>query len=317
MINLSKLELFWSFTDSELQEFSQIIREMEMPAGEILFEEGDPGDALFIISDGSVRVFKAIGDAEGRISEKSLALLEAGSYIGEMTLMEGSPRTASARIETDAIILKISRDDFTALLKRVPQIAVRLFLSFMKVVSDRLRNTNQELVVLYEVGKLISNAPPLADLLSGILKILTGGMKVDNGVVFILNEFSARVEVQEATGPIAGKVFGLKFNPDEGVVGQAISQNKVLNVRDFQTEYSAVKKFGFESDNMLVVPLVMKDKTFGAILLSGPAGSEPFSNANVNLLSAVASQAGAAIEAALLNKDKTAREHFERKSIQF
>lgn len=317
MINLSKLELFWSFTDGELQEFSQIIRELELSAGDMLFEEGDPGDALFIISDGSVRIFKAIGTAEGEKSEKSLALLEAGSYIGEMTLMEGTPRTASARVETDAIILKISRDDFTALLKRVPQIAVRLFLSFMKVVSDRLRNTNQELVVLFEVGKLISNSPPLADLLSGILKILAGGMKVENGIVFILNEYSGRVEVQEALGPIAGKVFGLKFNPNEGVVGLAMSQNKVLNVKDMEADCPGVKKFGFERNLMLVVPLVMKGKTFGAVLLAGPVNSEPFSNASINLVTAVASQAGAAIEAALLNKDKTAREHFERKSIQF
>lgn len=315
MINLSKLELFWSFTDDEMEEFRPIIQQLELPAGEMLFNEGDPGDALFIISEGSVRIFKATSGKDG--SEKSLALLEAGTYIGEMSLMDGAPRTASARVESDAIILKISRDDFVFLLKRVPQVAVRLFLSFMRVVSDRLRNTNQELVVLYEVGKLISQLPPLVDLLSGILRILLGEMKVESGVIFTVNEFNGRVEVQEAAGPIAGKVFGLKLYPSEGVVGKAISENKVLNIRNFENDCEGVKKFGFERNNMLVVPLVMKNKTFGAILLAEPSDMMPFSNASINLLTAVASQAGAAIEAALLNKDKTAREHFQRKSIQF
>lgn len=315
MINLSRLELFWSFTDDELEEFKPIIQQLELTAGEMLFNEGDPGDALFIISEGSIRVFKATSGEDG--SEKSLALLDAGTYIGEMTLMDGAPRTASARVESDAIILKISRDDFVSLLKRVPQVAVRLFLSFMRVVSDRLRNTNQELVVLYEVGKLISQLPSLGDLLSGILRILLGEMKVESGVIFVVNEFNGRVEVKEAAGPVAGKVFGLKFSPHDGVVGKAISQNKVLNIRKLEDDCPGVKTFGFERNNMLVVPLIMRNKTFGAILLSEPSDMMPFSNASINLLTAVASQAGAAIEAALLNKDKTAREHFERKNIQF
>lgn len=314
-MELGQIDLFKSFSAEDLESFRPIIQELEMFAGDTLFLEGEPGDALFIISEGSVRVFKTLNNDTGE--EKSLALLDAGKYIGEMSLMDGTPRAASARIETHAHILKISREDFMDLLRSNPDAAGMLFLSFMRVVSDRLRHTNQELVVLYEVGKIISRTPPLSEMLSSIIKVLLGELKVKSGVVFAVNEFTGRVEVQEAAGEIAGKVFGLKFGLNEGVVGLAISENETINIRDLATDAARVKKFGFEKNHMLISPLTRKEKPFGVILLAERADGQPFDNADVNLVSSVSSQASAAIEAALLSKDKASREQFERKSIMF
>jgi len=316
-MDLSRVELFSKFTPEEQAKFLEVIEEVDLKAGEILFEEGEAGDALLIVYDGAVRVFRALDPQTGE--EKSLALLDAGSYLGEMSLMDGTPRSASARAETDSTILRISRKNFIKLLHDFPQAAIRLFVSFMSVVSERLRRTDDELVVLYEVGKIIGNSPPLDELLGGILRCTVNAVRVKTAVVFVLNEFNHELEVKEAMGEEAETISQTKMKGGEGIVGLALSNNRVICTEDFENEpdYAEVKRFGFEKPHMLVAPLIRSDCPFGAIYLAEKRSGEPFDNADINLVTAVANQAAAAIEAALFHKDSEEREKYCRKYLQF
>ena len=316
MIDLSAIELFKDFTVEEQQSFKDVVKEVPLRKGEPLFNEGDPGDALYIISSGAIRIFKNI-KATGE--DKSLALLSAGTYLGEMTLMDGTPRSASARAESDSLVLKISRDDFTKLLGTYPQSAVRLFVSFMRVLSDRLRRTNEELVALYEVGKVVSGAPPLNELLGGILKTLTNGAKVKLGIIFAINEFAQTLEVREALGEKSIEYRDIKFKSGEGIVGLAIKKKDILHIWDFDIsdEYRNLKRFGFERANMIIAPLIRQNQPFGAILLADRDDEKPFDNADINLVQAVAAQAAAAVETALFHRDCIAKEEYDRKYFQF
>ncbi len=317
-MDLSDIALFKDFSPEELENFLPIIQTLTLTAGDILFNDGEPGDSLYIIKSGSIRIFKVIDSEAG--TEKSLALLEAGTFLGEMSLIEGSTRSASARAEIDSTILKITRSDFLKLLRSYPKAAIRLFISFVNVVSARLRRTNEELIVLYEVGKIISTAPPLEDLLAGILKPTINACKVRIAMAFALNEFSNKLEnVCTVSDDDTSHLNGLKIKSDSGIIAQSLTRNEILSIHDFTTnpEYAAVERFGFESDRMLVVPLTRRDLPFGAIILIDRTDGEPFDNANINLIGAVASQAAAAIESAFYHKDRDAREQFDRKYLAF
>ena len=113
-MDLKSIDLFRDFEREEIEKFIPIISRIEMRSGEVLFNEGDPGDALYIIYEGAIRISKTIDRDAG--TEKSLALLSAGTYLGEMTLLEGASRSASARAEVDSVVLKLSREDFIRLL---------------------------------------------------------------------------------------------------------------------------------------------------------------------------------------------------------
>ncbi|HSB35407.1 MAG TPA: cyclic nucleotide-binding domain-containing protein, partial [Thermoanaerobaculia bacterium] len=74
-----------------------------VPAGTVVFSEGDVGTEMYVVQSGTVEVFKRAGRGE----EKLLATLEKGDFFGEMSILEDVPRTATARAKTDCELVKI------------------------------------------------------------------------------------------------------------------------------------------------------------------------------------------------------------------
>jgi CRP-like cAMP-binding protein len=117
-------------TNSRLDEFMQ-----RFPAGAVIFKEGDLGSEMFIIQSGQVRVSRANGD-----QERELAVLEKGDFFGEMAMLEEVPeRSATVTAVTDVEVLQLRSADFDNLLRRKPEIAVRM----MMKLSERLREANR------------------------------------------------------------------------------------------------------------------------------------------------------------------------------
>lgn len=104
---------------------------VRLVAGEFLFREGDPGDAMYIIQDGQVEI---LSEARGR--ERRLALLEEGDFFGEMALLEGQPRVASARAVTQCELMRIDAATFDQMARHNPEIPVRM----LRKLSSRLRH---------------------------------------------------------------------------------------------------------------------------------------------------------------------------------
>lgn len=108
----------------------------DFPAGAVVFEEGDPGSRMYVIQSGEVRILKVVG---GR--EIELARLSAGEAFGEMALLEGQPRSATAVVSTPARILEIEQDAFADLVRRNGEVALRL----LRRLSARLREANRQI----------------------------------------------------------------------------------------------------------------------------------------------------------------------------
>lgn len=98
--------------------------------GDLLFEEGQEGADMFIIERGDVELVRRV-DGE----ERPLAVLGEGEFFGEMSMLEGLPRVASARARSDCRLLKIDRDAFEALIASRPDVAVQM----LRRLSERLR----------------------------------------------------------------------------------------------------------------------------------------------------------------------------------
>ena len=316
-MELSEIDLFSNFSSDELNKFAEAVETLDLQPGDILFNEGDPGDALYIIQDGAVRIFKNIDIATGE--EKSLALLEPGTYLGEMTLIDGTPRSAGARAESPATILRITRERFLQLLTSYPQAAIRLFMSFMRVMSQRLRQTNEELVVMYEVGRSIGAAPPLPQLIRSLLENTMRGTTACFSVFFKANDITGKLEAMDAIGPGFEEILDLQMELHQGAVGLAIKQNELLKVDDLETDerLADVARFGYERNCMLIAPLSRNEVSFGAILVGEPSEAPVFDAAHVNLMHGVASQAAAAVEAALLHAESDAKEKMDRHFFRF
>ncbi len=109
--------------------------------GEEIFREGDLGTDMFIIQEGKVEILKSVGD-----EDKALALLEKGDFFGEMSILEDLPRAATAVARVPVKLLQINGTTFDQMLRKNPEIAVRM----MRKLSRRLRET--DLLLRAELG---------------------------------------------------------------------------------------------------------------------------------------------------------------------
>jgi len=102
-------------------------------AGERVYQEGDPGAEMFIVQSGSVRILRNLG---GR--EQELAVMEKGDFFGEMSVLEGSPRTASAEAAEDSELIEINSTVFDRMIRGNIEIAVRM----LRKLSSRLQEAS-------------------------------------------------------------------------------------------------------------------------------------------------------------------------------
>ena len=132
---LAQVPLFQDLSRRELQHLSVNCREREYPIGAALLRQGETGVGLFVIVSGQVRVTR---HQEGG-DERDLAMLGPGDVLGEMSLLDDLPRSASAVASEPTRCLVLPVWDFRATLRESPDIAIKL----LGVLSRRLRRSEQ------------------------------------------------------------------------------------------------------------------------------------------------------------------------------
>jgi CRP/FNR family cyclic AMP-dependent transcriptional regulator len=142
---LATVPLFKGLSPPELSRFAEVTREKSFPRGSVILFEDDPGDALFIVRLGRVKVV-LVGD-DGR--EVILGVLGVGDHFGELSLIDDQPRSAHVIAVEDAELLVLRREDFRRRVEETPAVAW----SLMKELSHRLRSADNKIggLVLLDV----------------------------------------------------------------------------------------------------------------------------------------------------------------------
>lgn len=143
---LRSVPLFSQLPDEDLLAFAALTRERTYPKGSVIVFEDDPGDTLYLVAGGQVKVV-LIGE-DGR--EVILSVLGEGSFFGEMALLDDQPRSAHVIAMDDSILLLLRRDDFQARLRQSPAVAI----SLLAELSGRLRLADEKIgaLVLLDVN---------------------------------------------------------------------------------------------------------------------------------------------------------------------
>lgn len=129
--DLSRVSLFQGLPHALIQELLDIVKPVQFHEGEILFDQGEQGEELFILRGGRVKLFQ---------DHKLFRVMQPGSVLGEMALMTGAPRVAKAVADTGVHALMVKTEDFERLRKQYPELdeAVR------HMVSDRMDELVEE-----------------------------------------------------------------------------------------------------------------------------------------------------------------------------
>ena len=128
--HLQRVPLFTGFNEDELRRVAELARIVETPAGTVVTQIGEPGDSFFIIIDGAVAVRTPVGTG----SE-----LHPGDFFGEMSLLDGEPRSATIVATTDLRLLVVDRFHFWRLLDETPDLVRRI----LTILSRRVRRLEQ------------------------------------------------------------------------------------------------------------------------------------------------------------------------------
>ncbi len=133
---LKRISIFSSLSSYELRKIAEVVSEEEFDSGEIIFNEGDFGDCMYLVVDGKISIFTGKAPAI-----KVLASFDKGNFFGEMGLYDDKPRAASAMADTRSTLLLLRKGEFCDLISEFPMVA----LGIMKELNNRIRATNKKL----------------------------------------------------------------------------------------------------------------------------------------------------------------------------
>jgi CRP-like cAMP-binding protein len=134
--SLRKIPLFAGVGEDDLDEVASHLIERRFPKGATIVEEGTPGDYMYVIREGRVKVTKLSDD--GR--EKILQMLGEGAFFGEMALLDQAPRSATVKTLSPVRLLALSRVDFLSVLRRSPDLSMAV----IQELTRRLRETDEQ-----------------------------------------------------------------------------------------------------------------------------------------------------------------------------
>jgi CRP/FNR family transcriptional regulator, cyclic AMP receptor protein len=139
-VGLANTPLFAALDDDAAAALRSCMNEVKVARGRTLFNEGDPGDRLYVVTEGKIKLGRTAAD--GR--ENLLAILGPGEMFGELSLFDPGPRTATATAVTDTSVLGLGHDELEPWLTGRPEVAAQL----LGALAQRLRRTNEAMADL-------------------------------------------------------------------------------------------------------------------------------------------------------------------------
>ena len=146
---LTRVAFFDGLTREGLALVARATGEESHATGTHLFQYGDPGDKLFVILEGKVRISREVSG----MGEEALAILSEGEVFGEMALLDEAPRSADARVHERCRLLVITKESFDDLLYLHKDLAYEVLWNCVRILSMRLRETNEKVTFLTASGK--------------------------------------------------------------------------------------------------------------------------------------------------------------------
>jgi CRP/FNR family cyclic AMP-dependent transcriptional regulator len=133
--------LFQALPADRLGRIADIAKHRDLPAGAVIFREGESGDEMYVVVAGKVRISKQVPGA----GEEALGILEPGSHFGEMAMVDDAPRSADAIAHSACALAVVKREDLDHLMFAEKDLAYDLLWTFVRTLSARLRETNDKI----------------------------------------------------------------------------------------------------------------------------------------------------------------------------
>jgi CRP/FNR family cyclic AMP-dependent transcriptional regulator len=139
---ITGMQLFSDLAWPEVQALASFVECYDVPNGTVIFSEGDPGSYLCLLIKGQIEILKE--DADG--AQRQLVVVSRGKTIGEMSIVDGEPRSATCKTQSDSVVLLLTKENYLRLIKERPALAVIIIAKIAKLMSQRLRALSGQFV---------------------------------------------------------------------------------------------------------------------------------------------------------------------------
>ena len=313
---LKHIAVLQAMDDGALVRLAAALEEKDYVDGQTVFSEGDPGDSMYFIVKGCIRIEKR-AQATSTV-RKTLTVLEAGDYFGEMSLLDQKPRSASAVAAGGATILKLSKASFDQMQGRSSAAGMSVLFAMIRTSSERIRRLSAQLVVYDEVGKAIGESRDLQTLLDVILQQLSSASSADWGLLVLRSQFSDGLELRSQSNMKLTTVQLEAITKGQGFLGAVLQnpQDQLVASFDEQEAFKSCARLGFETASLLLSPITIEGQLLGLIVLGGNKRGQFDLNA-LHLARGVARQAAQAILNARHREEEKARSRHSRQFVRF
>jgi CRP/FNR family transcriptional regulator, cyclic AMP receptor protein len=313
---LKQIAVLQGMDNDALTRFAAALEEKQFGGGETIFAEGDAGDSMYFIVQGCVRIEKRA--QAGGTAHKTLAVLEAGDYFGEMALLDQKPRSAAAVAAGDVRILRYSKAAFDEVQGESSLAAMSVLFAMIRTSSERIRRLSAQLVVYDEVGKAIGEARELQTLLDVILQQLSSATLADWGLLVLRSQFSGSLEIRGQANLELTPAQREAVMAAQGFLGPILQDPGDQLVTNFaeHVPFAPCGRIGFETASLVLAPITIDRQFLGLVVLGGNDRDQFDLNA-LNLARGVARQAGQAILNARHREEEQARSRHSRQFVRF
>jgi CRP/FNR family cyclic AMP-dependent transcriptional regulator len=139
---IADTQLFSDLSWPEIESLASFVQCYEAPAGTCIFSEGEPGNYLCLLVKGQIEIRKE--DQDG--IHKQLVVITRGKTVGEMSIIDGEPRSATCTAMSDSVILLLTKEHYQRVIKERPALAIAILSRVAKLMSQRLRALSGQLV---------------------------------------------------------------------------------------------------------------------------------------------------------------------------
>ncbi len=140
LLGLAESPLFKGLAQKEIELLGAVFTERRVAEGKTVFIENMPGESLYLVKEGTVRISQMLAEGD----EQILVVLGTGDVFGEMAIVDSGPRSSSARIAEDAILYSLSTRDFEKLAASNPRLGMQLLLNIVRIFTGRLRSAKRD-----------------------------------------------------------------------------------------------------------------------------------------------------------------------------
>lgn len=263
---LKEIVFFHSFNKTDCAAVIRNSTQESFKKGEIIFREGEYGDALFIILSGEVAIEK-----EPLIKETGLLStlhLTKGDFFGELAIFDGGPRTSTARAIEDTQVISLTQTMLFRLFRKKPALASRFFKNMLQIIASRVRSTNKELMAFYEIGRLLSTAYTQNSLFENVLKIVIAASGASRGLILMKNPVTRNLEIITMQGIIREKRQETDII-NSVLVTKVLSEGKPLLIeKGGKTNKTATCISLAKEKALLAVPFGTNEEKTGVVILT-------------------------------------------------